>query len=771
YLILLVALVLFVTEKLRVDLVALLVLCVLAVGQLVTPAEAFAGFSNPAVITLWAMFIVSEGLARTGIASSIGNLVLNVAGSGEVRLIAVIMTVSAGMSAFMNNIGVSALLLPVVIDVCRVTSIPPSRLLMPLAMGSLLGGLTTMVGTPPNLLVSNALASNGLEPFGLFDYSPVGVIVVIISILFFLLLGRHLLPRRSPGREISHRRGPLLQSRFAMNERTFVLRIDDDSVLDGKTIAQSRLYGVAGLKVIAVLQGDSVNLFPDRDTTVFAGQSLLVQGRLDRLRRLRSWADLIISREKPVLWELMSDDVLLLEAQIGEKSSLCGQQLDHGDFQERYKGNVLAIRQGDALHRGHLSDIELGAGDRLVIQGSDYTQKALEKSPDFDQHFEAFGTDLSERDNVGEFVFVIRVPSRSVFVAHPLRDTGIADLFDFRLLGRIRSDGLELFPDRDEIVEPEDRWLIQGNLDHMDVLRGFQGLTLIEGNHPDLDVISGDTVTLVEAMLDPHSDLAGTPVTEMQFRDKYGLELLAVWRNGRAYRTGLDQMTVMMGDALLLMGPRDKLVLLDDDEDFLVLTPVRRQVEDTSKAGRAIAVLAAFVIAILTGWLPIEVGAVMAAAAMLLTSCLNMEQAYRAIDWRSVFLIACMLPLGTALQSTDAAAYAAQQVLAVTGDLGPWVVIFSFYIMTAFATLFMPNAALVVVMAPIVLTASAEMGVSPEPGMMAIAIAASASFASPVSHPANLLVMGPGGYRFVDYLKVGIPLTILVFIVSALALP
>jgi di/tricarboxylate transporter len=179
----------------------------------------------------------------------------------------------------------------------------------------------------------------------------------------------------------------------------------------------------------------------------------------------------------------------------------------------------------------------------------------------------------------------------------------------------------------------------------------------------------------------------------------------------------------------------------------------------------------AVVLSVMAGYAPIAVAAVVGGTTMLLTGCLNMEQAYRAIDWRAIFLIAGMLPLGTAMQDTGAASYLADQVINLLGDAGPWPVIMGLYVLTAMATMIIPTAALVVLMSPIVLSAMSDLGLQPETAMMAIAMAASASFTSPISHPANILVMGPGGYRFVDYIKVGVPLTLVVFVTVMVLLP
>lgn len=214
---------LFITEWLRVDLIALLVLISLTVTQLVTPAEALSGFSNPAVVTVWAVFIISGGLFQTGIANWIGQQVLHLAGTGEVRLILIIMFTAGLLSAFMNNVGVAALLLPVVIEIARRTRRSPSRLLMPLASGALLGGLSTLIGTPPNILASDALREAGLAPFSMFDFTPLGLLILLFGVLFMVLIGRHLLPRRDVIEETINPNGATLEEAYHLEQRLFTL--------------------------------------------------------------------------------------------------------------------------------------------------------------------------------------------------------------------------------------------------------------------------------------------------------------------------------------------------------------------------------------------------------------------------------------------------------------------------------------------------------------------------------------------------------------------
>jgi di/tricarboxylate transporter len=243
--ILAIALILFVSEVIRMDLVALLVLCALAVTGLVSATAAFAGFSNSAVITVWAMFILSEGLTRTGIADIIGRQVIRLAGRREIPMIVVIMITAAVLSAFMNNIGVAALMLPVVVDVARRTRISPSRLLMPLAFATLLGGLMTMIGTPPNLLVSEVMAQNGYEPFALFDFTPIGGAIMLVGVIFIAVAGRLFLPKTKADRGKHHSQRSL-RARYKLQEQTFMMRVPMDSILVGKTLAESRIGSSTG---------------------------------------------------------------------------------------------------------------------------------------------------------------------------------------------------------------------------------------------------------------------------------------------------------------------------------------------------------------------------------------------------------------------------------------------------------------------------------------------------------------------------------------------
>jgi di/tricarboxylate transporter len=769
--ILLIALVLFVTEVLRMDLVALLVLGTLGVSGLVSPAQAVSGFSNAAVITVWAMFILSEGLTRTGIANILGQQLLRVSGRSEISLILVVMLTAGGLSAFMNNIGVAALMLPVVVNIARRTETPPSRLLMPLAYGCLLGGLTTLIGTPPNLLISDALTQSGARAFQLFDFSPVGLGALAVGTLFVALVGRLILPQKDPSGASNLRSQRNLRTLYGLQERTFVMRIPQESVLIGKTLADTRIGSAVGLIVIALDRGTRIEALPSRQTVLQGGDKILVQGRLDRFEELRRWSEVVIEREAPLLQSLVSDRVKLVEVMVATDSAMVKELLHHTEFRRRFGANVLAIRRNDLVRRVNISHVPLRGGDFLLLQGSEESLTKLERSKEFSEIRPVSEDDLMETYRLQESVFVIRIPKGSRLGGSTLAQSRLGDAFDFRLLATFREGMLQLMPEPDELVLGGDLLLLQGRPEDFDELRGLQELEIENRVSPQLGNFESDRLAVLEATLAPHSPLAGTSMAEINFREKHGLELIAVWRSGRAIRSDLDRLQLQFGDALLLIGPRKKLAVFSDDPDFLALTPIGTSPPDTQRAPLASLIMLGVVGSVVTGALRIEIAAIVGASLMVLTRCLNMEQAYRAIDWRAVFLIAGMLPLGIAMQETGTAQYLAGRVMEALGDFGPWPVIMGLYVVTAIGTMIIPTAALVVLMAPIVLSASADMGIAPQTAMMAIAMAASASFTSPISSPANMLVMGPGGYGFSDYLKLGIPLTVIVFIVVMLLLP
>ncbi|PSJ16533.1 SLC13 family permease [Nitrosomonas supralitoralis] len=761
-------LILFVTEWVRMDVVALMVLSSLAIFGLVSPAEAISGFSNPAVITVWAMYIMSEGLTRAGIADQIGSLVMHVSGRSEVRIITIFMISAGILSAFMNNIAVAALMLPVVIEVARRSAIAPSRVLMPLAYGTLLGGLMTLIGTPPNLLVSIALREAGESEFEFFDFAFIGVPILLIGTAFVALLGRHLLPVTDTTKILEKQRN--LHDEYGLQERIFVLQVPANALLIDKTIAESGLTWAAGLVIIALTRAGRTEVLPKANTLLQAGDILLTQGRFDHFERLRSWSTLTIEREAPILHERLLADNKLAELTVADNATLIGKPLHHRAFREHFGVNVLAIRRTGLVRRTRLAEMVITTDDRLLVQGTPQALAALHDASEFSTVGPVTPKEMRENYQLDARLFVLHVPNDTPLSGSTLAENQLGDAFDFRLLGIFRNGEVLESPASEEIIQSGDLLLIQGRESDLDMLRGLQQLERLSDVSPYLDVFEQGELDLVEATLHPHSKFVGRRVEDLQLDEHYHVELAAIWRAGKPHRSSLRTMTLQSGDALLFVGPKVRLVGLNDIEDLLILNPVQVKPINTRKAPIAGALMLLVVAAVIMELLPISIAAIAGATLMVLSGCLNMEQAHRAIEWRSIFLIAGMLPLGTAMQHTGAATLLAQSILDLLGPGGPWVVIAGLYIITTLGALMMPTVALVLIMAPIALTLSTTLGVSAQTVMMVVAIAAT-SLASPVSHPANTLVMGPGGYRFIDYLKLGIPLTLVVSIVTIFLLP
>lgn len=550
-----------------------------------------------------------------------------------------------------------------------------------------------------------------------------------------------------------------------------MMHVPMSSVLVGKKLAESRIGSSTGLIILSLLRNGRSETLPGRQTVIQGGDGLLVQGRLDQFRELRRWSDLVIEREAPVLKSMVASKVVYASVTISERSPVVAELVRHAAFRTRFDVAVVGVMRKGGYRLTNLAYVPIKAGDKVLVQGEVEAIAQLDKYSDFDA-VEIFSSErLAEQYHTDERMFVVRLPKHSDLVGETLRKSRLADVFDFRVLAVFRDGELKVMPRGDEVLLGGDLLLIEGQPSDLDVLRGLQELEIDTKVPANLGAFESERLTLMDATLDPRSSLGGSSVGELNFRERYGIELAGIWREGETVGTELADERLQFGDALLLLGPRDRLQLLASDSDFLILTPLGQEPPDTRRAPLAAVIMMLVVGTVMLGYAPIPIAAVIGGTIMVLTGCLNMEQAYRAIDWRAIFLIAGMLPLGTAMQDTGAATFLAGQVMGLLGDAGPWPVIMGLYILTAMATMIIPTAALVVLMSPIVLSAMADMGLQPETAMMAIAIAASASFTSPISHPANILVMGPGGYRFVDYLKVGVPLTIVVFITAMVLLP
>jgi di/tricarboxylate transporter len=769
--ILLVAIIIFVTEWIRPDLVALLILVILVITGLVTPQESISGFSNPAVVTIWAVFILSAGLARTGVASKLGEQVLRIAGTGENRLISVLITSTAFLSAFMNNIGVAAMFLPVTVDIARRTKHAASRLLMPMAYGSLLGGMLVLIGTASNLVVSDFLREAGMQPLGLFDFTPIGIVILIVVLVYMNLIGKRLIPFHKIPQPLSAAAGVSgnrdFRSLYGLEERLAMLSIPEESPLAGKTIQESRIGQALGLNVLSIERKTGEKFIPDVSLVLEAGDKLLVLGRLDQFEQISSRPLFNLESETFTLEKLMTQHIGLAEVVITDESPYTGKTLVETDLRRSHGVNVLAINRDKLIRRTNLQHIVLERGDRLLVEGLPSHLENLSDHPGYQEITLAEANEYQLDENL----LLISIPADSALVGKSLKEARLGAAYGITVLNIIREGSEWRLPTPTMKIDEGDQLVVSGHPVDIEVLRGLQSIKIQPNVHADLESLEEGPLTIVEVMLSPYTRLAGKTLSDLHFRKKYGISVLAIWRGDRSYRTGLAEIPLHFGDALLCSGTYEQFAILARDPDFIVLKLDVQEKPLAKKAPLAAFIMLAVVFTVILNWLPISVAAIGGAALMVITRCLTMDEAYRAIEWHAVFLIAAMLPLGLAMQQTGAAEFLAVGVVNAVGPYGETAILAGLMLLTLLVNQFIPSAVNAVVMSPIALATAASLGVSPYPFIMGIAYAVASSFMTPVSHPANLLVMSPGGYRFTDYILNGLPISIIVLVVSVLLLP
>jgi di/tricarboxylate transporter len=766
--ILVVTLVLFITEWVRMDLVALLVLATLALSGLVTPEQALAGFSSPAVVTVWAMFILSAGLSRTGVTYVLGRPLLWVGKGSEPVFLAVLMGTAALLSAFVNTVTVAAVLLPVVMDVARRTGRSPSRLLLPLALGALLGGPLTGISTPANILVTDALREAGLRPFSLFEFTPITLAIVITGVLFAVTIGRRLLPAEP---EAGSGKEQGLDRFYGLPEHLFVTRIARRSELAGRTLVESRLGSALHLTVVAILRNGRSILAPGATERLQAGDELVLHGRPDHLERLKGAQHLRVTPLARGLDALLEGNLGLAEVVLTPEATPVGKTVAASRFRRNYGLNLLGIRRGGELVATALADIVLQPGDRLLLQGERARLSALAEEATLGPLRVLASPEEAVEYQLPERLFELEVPVGSILAEGTLAESRLGDAFALTALAILREGSTELMPHPEEVIKAGDRLVLQGRPQDLAVLEGLQHLALAPQSAAQLAELESQEVGAAEILLSPRTTIAGKTLRELRFREKYGLTVLALWREGRPRRRELRDLALHFGDALLVYGDRSKLELVASDSDFLVLDPAALEAPRLDRAPLSSVVMVAVLALAMTGVVPIAIAAVSGAALMLLGRCLTMEEAYQAIEWKAVFLIAGSLPLGVAIEQTGAAALITTALLQLVGGLGIHAVLAALFLVTVLATQVVPTAALVVLMSPVAISAAQQLGVSPHTLMMTVALAASSSYATPVAHPANILVMGPGGYRFMDYLRIGGPMTLVALIVVVTLVP
>jgi len=753
---------LFLTEKLPIDLTAFAGLVVLVFLGYVQPNEAFQGFASPAVITMLSIFVISGALQRTGVADLVGGWAHAALGGRETTLVIAIMIVAGVLSAFMNNIAATAVLMPAVAAVARRSGVPPSRLFMPLSFGAILGGTMTLVGTPPNILAGDLLRERGMEPFGLFDFTPIGATLLILGVVYMVTVGRRLLPDLEPETEPGAHD---LARSYGLREKTFSIRVPSGSPMADRTLAETALGSALGVQVVAVRRNGDRILAPGGNVTLRAGDVLDVAGKRDEIEELVRIRDVEIRETGTGELPRPIPGVSGMRAVVSPRSPQRGRTLRELKFRDRYRVVVVGVLREGELIREKLAEVALQAGDELLALGRRERLEAFAERPEFVD----VEIGLSALRELQDDLFMIHVPVGSALAGKTIARNRLGELGGVTVAAIVRGDETRLGVEPDDTVEEDDYLLVVGKPSRITQLLELGQLEIEETRAEE--TLESEKVGVVEATLAPRAWIAGKTIEELGFRERYGLQVLAIDREGETVRRDLAHVTLRMGDALLLQGPYERIALLGPDDDFLVLSEDVRAPRRTEKAPFAFGGLLFMIALVVSGWQPIHVASFAAATLTILTGALRMDEVYRAIEWRAIFLVAAVLPVGMAMERTGAALMLADTVTTVVGPLGPYAVLGALVVLSSLFSQGLDGAPAVVLLAPVGLQIASQLGMNPYAVMMGISIAASAAFMTPFSHKANLIVMGAGGYRSMDYVRVGTPLTIILLVVMTLIVP
>lgn len=600
----------FAIGKIRSDVVALCALILLMAFGILTPEEALSGFSNSVVIMMVGLFVVGGAIFQTGLAKMISGKIMKLAGNSELRLFLLVMVVTSVIGAFVSNTGTVALMLPIVVSLASKARISASRLLMPLAFASSLGGMLTLIGTPPNLVIQDVLTAAGYEPLSFFSFSPIGLVCIVIGIVVLLPLSNWLLVKKNDGGNTKESKSKSLDElvkEYKLNENLSRFVVSSDSKIKGKTVAELDVHNNYGLTVLEI-----------RRETI---------------------------HQKGII----------------------------KNVSQKLAGPKTIIQEGDIMYL-------IGEREQAMRFAADYS------------------LDISEKVS----------------------------------------------------AESDDR-------------------------HETLDFYD---IGIAEIVLLPTSRLVNRLLKESSFRSKYGINVIGIRRKGEYIMDGLPDVRLHGGDVLLVQGTWANISRLSsDEEDWVVLgQPLEEAAKVTLdyKAPLAACIMLLMIAMMVFDFIPVApVTAVMIAGVlMVLSGCFrNVEAAYKTINWESVVLIAAMMPMSVALEKTGASAMISHSLVSGLGSYGPFVLLAGIYFTTSLLTMFISNTATAVLMAPIALASATEAGLSPYPFLFAVTLGASMCFASPFATPPNALVMQAGRYTFMDYVKVGLPLQVIIGLVMVFVLP
>jgi di/tricarboxylate transporter len=519
------------------------------------------------------------------------------------------------------------------------------------------------------------------------------------------------------------------------------------------------------VQVVAILRDGRRRLAPRADTVLRGGDILLVAGRLVDLQELVRVQGVEVQSTRFSELPRPTGGVSGIRMRLASDSALIGKSLKQLTFRQRFGVVIVAIKREDGMLRRHLGRTVLRADDELFALGARDQLEEIAEAPDFD--VQVLG--LSAVSQLRDEVFLIRIPEDSPLIGTTIGAGRMGELVGVTVAGIIREGETRLAVSRDEVIRAGDRFLVAGEP------AGIINLLELGDVHLDSETrepaIESDEVGIVEATLAPRSSLIGRTLREITFRERYGLQVLAIWRKDRPIRTGLARVRIEFGDALLLQGSWERIRRLAADPDFVVLSRIAAAPKRTKKAPVALGALLLMVGMVVSGFQPIHVAAFAAASLALLFGALTMQEAYRMVEWRAIFLVAAVLPVGIAMERTGAALLLANMVTGVAGQMGPYAILAALILLSSILSQGLDGAPAVVLLTPVALQAATDLGLSPYPIMMGVSLAASAAFMTPFSHKANLLVMGAGGYRPVDYVRVGTPLTIVILILLVLIVP
>lgn len=763
FLILGVMVTLFLTEKLPVDLTAFAGLSVLLLVGFIGPGQAFRGFSSPAVMTMFSMFILGTALLETGVADRVGGFAYKIVGGGEVPLIVALMLITGLLSAFMPNIAAVAVMMPAVGSIARRADIAPSRLFMPLSFGAVLGGMTTLVGTAPNILTSPMLEDAGLAAFSLFDFTLLGGALLLAGTLYMITIGRRMLP--NVRRATASSEAKKLAGVYGLGDRLFSLRVRSGSQFIGRSLEETRFSTVSGFEVLAVVRGEETLYVPNRKIRLQADDRLLINGKRNRLENLQQLQGLEIHATEAQALPGIVPGAIGIRAAIVEGSPWIGSSLQDLGFRDRFGLSVVALGRGDDWTTEQVGREPLRAGDVLIALGPEDQAEAFLTATEV--RVEARGYEAMEP--LLARLFVVGLPESSPLVGVTLRESRLAERVGLVIGGILRGDKTMLAPSPEERLLAGDRLLVTGEPWRLLALLELPGLQIeFDTGEP---IPESEHIGLIEASIPARSALAGKTLHELEFRKKYGVQVLSIWFEGQPHHEDLAGHRLRVGDALLLQGPWKEIEGLALDEDVVLLSANLQKPKRTKKAAFAVFGLLAMVGMVVTGYQPIHVAAFIAASFTLLTGAIKMDEAYRAIEWRTIFLVASLLPLGEAMQTTGAADLMASTVTDLAGPYGPYVVLAALAILSSLLSQSLDGAPAVVLLAPVAFRVATSLGISPYPIIMGVGLAASAAFMTPFSHKAHLLVTGAGCYRSMDFVKIGTPLTILILGLIVLLVP